>query len=240
MQAIGGPVIGDRYLDTLQKFIGADLCCAYSYEDGEFRPILIAASADVDISSIEASVTSQIIYALERPQIAADTGDFEVLAYPPRRLDRAVRASPPHVNEMLLSALVVRGESDGACYSLGAFKTAKSDPFTDANFIKVKEICSLLMSPLIRHAQLMRRFEPRSEGPLASTSRAVGLFSEMGLSDREAQVCARILAGITMEGVALDLDVAKTTALTYKRRAFEKLNISSYQQLFMLYHRASS
>ncbi len=54
------------------------------------------------------------------------------------------------------------------------------------------------------------------------------------LSGREVSVCARSLIGVTAEGIALDLGIAQTSVLTYRRRAYQRLNINSVHQLAMM------
>ena len=51
-----------------------------------------------------------------------------------------------------------------------------------------------------------------------------------GLSARECEVCARAIAGLTIEGTALDLNIRKTSVITYRQRAYQKLGISSRQR----------
>ena len=58
------------------------------------------------------------------------------------------------------------------------------------------------------------------------------------LTDRERQVCERILLGYTSTGIGLDLDIAPTSVVTYRKRAYEKLGISSQNELFALCLRA--
>jgi len=54
------------------------------------------------------------------------------------------------------------------------------------------------------------------------------------LTSREADVCAAIIRGVTSEGIALELGVGLNTVLTYKKRAYARLNISSQNQLMRL------
>lgn len=54
------------------------------------------------------------------------------------------------------------------------------------------------------------------------------------LTEREQQVCSRILLGYTSVGIGLDLDIAPSSVATYRRRAYEKLGISSQNELFAL------
>jgi len=54
------------------------------------------------------------------------------------------------------------------------------------------------------------------------------------LSPREIEVCIRIMLGVTSEGIGIDLGISRNTVLTYRKRAYARLNISSQNQLFRL------
>jgi DNA-binding CsgD family transcriptional regulator len=47
------------------------------------------------------------------------------------------------------------------------------------------------------------------------------------LPQREREVCARAAAGMGVEASALDLGIAKTSVLTYRRRAYQRLGVNS-------------
>lgn len=58
------------------------------------------------------------------------------------------------------------------------------------------------------------------------------------LSERERQVCLGVLDGKKTELIAGDLDLSPATIVTYRRRAYEKLGISSRGSLFALCRQA--
>jgi DNA-binding CsgD family transcriptional regulator len=47
------------------------------------------------------------------------------------------------------------------------------------------------------------------------------------LTQRERQVCARAASGMSVEATARDLGIAKTSVLTYRQRAYQRLGITS-------------
>lgn len=55
------------------------------------------------------------------------------------------------------------------------------------------------------------------------------------LTERERAVCFRIMLGYSSEAIGLHLGVARTTIMTYRKRAYEKLGIVSHYELFSLY-----
>ncbi len=54
------------------------------------------------------------------------------------------------------------------------------------------------------------------------------------LTARERQVCARAAIGMSVEATALDLAIAKTSVLTYRRRAYHRLGVTSPYELCSL------
>lgn len=54
------------------------------------------------------------------------------------------------------------------------------------------------------------------------------------LTSRERQVCARAALGMTVEATATDLGIAKTSVLTYRQRAYQRLRVASPIELCAL------
>ena len=54
------------------------------------------------------------------------------------------------------------------------------------------------------------------------------------LTERELQVCERLLRGLTFEGIGADLGLSAATVKTYRNRAFGRLGIHHRNQLFSL------
>jgi DNA-binding CsgD family transcriptional regulator len=55
-----------------------------------------------------------------------------------------------------------------------------------------------------------------------------------GLTERELDVCARVIIGMTTEAIALELDLRAPTVATYRKRAYARLGISSHYEMFCL------
>lgn len=54
------------------------------------------------------------------------------------------------------------------------------------------------------------------------------------LTQRELQVCTHIARGLTSEGISLELGISLNTVLTYRKRAYSRLNISTQNELLQL------
>jgi len=60
------------------------------------------------------------------------------------------------------------------------------------------------------------------------------------MSRREVQVCARIILGLSSEGIALDIGIGRNTVLTYRKRAYARLGISSHNELLRAVYAAAT
>lgn len=55
-----------------------------------------------------------------------------------------------------------------------------------------------------------------------------------GLSNREKEICVLIARGLTSEAIAIELGISVNTVLTYRKRAYSRLNITSHNELMRL------
>lgn len=120
------------------------------------------------------------------------------------------------------------------CYYVNYYRMIGQDAFSRSARDELSAVGDLLSKILARH------FESSTSGqsfgaPISyeSLSRMVQeLPSVSRLTTREAQVCALILMGCSSEAIALRLEIAVNSVLTYRRRAYERLSITSQNELF--------
>jgi len=100
--------------------------------------------------------------------------------------------------------------------------------FKHSRLLELKGNSSELADPIITQVALSR-------SPDAMTH-LLGAKNEIfgQLTTREREVCIRILQGYSSEAISLDLNVAKSTINTYRKRAYARLGISSQNELFSL------
>jgi DNA-binding CsgD family transcriptional regulator len=86
---------------------------------------------------------------------------------------------------------------------------------------------ALPMLPLNRRRAAMRL--PNAEHV---QRRLQNLFPE--LTRREQEVCARATMGMSVEATAIDLGIAKTSVMTYRKRGYRRMGITSVYELCAL------
>jgi DNA-binding CsgD family transcriptional regulator len=114
---------------------------------------------------------------------------------------------------------IIRGTEAGNYYVNLYRRSSRFDSrFDDHDF--TRRVGALISVLIYKHFALNERL--RLEGPLAF------------LSEREQQVCRAVLRGKKNEAIAAELDIAASSVITYRKRAYEKLGITSRAQLFAL------
>lgn len=112
-------------------------------------------------------------------------------------------------------------------------RRAGSGPFREEDLTVLGSFARLLM-PMIR------RNEALTDNVQVSSREAIeeieGRFGRRfpALTNRERQACARAVIGMTVEGAALELGVALSSVLTYRKRAYRRLGVSSAGELARL------
>ncbi len=109
-------------------------------------------------------------------------------------------------------------------FAINLYRRSPHGPFRPG------EVQRLLgLAPLLRqaHRAALREPSPVSEqkSPEARLQRALAALKTIApsLSGRELQVAARIACGMPADGIAAELDVAPSTVVTLRRRAYAKL-----------------
>ena len=120
------------------------------------------------------------------------------------------------------------------------YRMRDSGPYSPDDRSRLERILPLITAFISVHYQLVASSikgaetkETRSQSLIHTiVGKRVPPFDR--LTPRECEVCERILAGYTSIGIGLDLNIALSSVLTYRKRAYEKLDIISQNQLFAL------
>jgi DNA-binding CsgD family transcriptional regulator len=126
-------------------------------------------------------------------------------------------------------------QREGHMFMANLYRDKDVGPFTAAQLDRVSQHAGLISSLVAKHISLV------SAVPWSTATRPPVAFLEdtllkldFGLSQREVEVCARALLGMTSEAIGLDLGVKLTTIATHRKRAYAKMEISTTNELFAL------
>lgn len=110
----------------------------------------------------------------------------------------------------------------------------QSEPFRETDITQaLRAAACILAAPSARNVVANSEMPESKRGRLAWFIERLRALPKQ-LTAREIEVCARALLGMTVEGTGLDLGIATTTVATYRKRAYQRLGISSQNELFAL------
>lgn len=117
---------------------------------------------------------------------------------------------------------------------LSFYRYSANPAFGETELGIARNSTDFFRSATTRHHSLISRAGMDHLGafPSRNAMRTRLLSVHPGLSPREAEVCALILQGVSAEGIALEIGVSKTSVITYRKRAYAKLGISTQGELF--------
>lgn len=132
--------------------------------------------------------------------------------------------------------IVVYGPTSVGHLGLSVVRSAARGEFSPEMRERIAVVGNLAFPLLVRHCALLEERDIFSRS--LSSLDLIQACLETRARDfpkREAQVAARILYGMTCEGIGLDLGIAYETVITYKKRIFQRLGIASFRELLTWY-----
>jgi DNA-binding CsgD family transcriptional regulator len=116
---------------------------------------------------------------------------------------------------------------------LSLYRTHRSGHFTDAELQSLEGQSDLIIALTIRHSELVRS-STALRPSLSTVASQIALWGE-ALSPREVEACSALLSESSVKQAVRSTNIQTTTFITYRKRAFAKLRISTRQQLYELY-----
>lgn len=219
--AIGTSDFIARLIEQVRLFSGAERCTVLRLEAGTI----------VDLAPLLLAQPSRRAPFGRTPALdaAEQSSGIDVAALSEEDLEQAVRARLRAGEKVLLCK-----ETDEDWIGLSiAVPGAESEP------MRLHDLCRaapLLLSLIGKHIDMLEREERLScsISSLAEIEGRIAVAPEQ-LSQREAHVCARILYGLSTIGTALDLGIGEESVMTYRKRAYRRLGISSQRELLSWY-----
>ena len=115
---------------------------------------------------------------------------------------------------------------------LDLVRSASNGPFTAHHLETFGASCSILIPAVFKHCEISSQHESEARILLDQPAMEARLAERaVDVPKREREVAARVLRGLSTAGIALDLGVTEHTVATYRKRLYQRLNISGRQEL---------
>ncbi|WP_440112010.1 helix-turn-helix transcriptional regulator [Acidovorax sp. BL-A-41-H1] len=138
-------------------------------------------------------------------------------------------------------------EDDGSVFAVNFYRHQHQRAFRDSDICGFEEVAPVLLALARKHIALAHplagaRAAASAHPPLPARGQTLPSYlpelrerllrTQHDLTERELDVCARLLQGMTHEGIASDLGVGVPTVKTYRNRAFARMGIHFRNELF--------
>lgn len=253
--ALGTRYFGQSLFLTLRSSLRIKQLTAFSVAEG-LQPLCLVAEGDGESESRSAQLLA------EQYQVQGYRGDDTLDFYlHSKEQDSDVFSRTPdqfadsefrhcfYEQPQLGAEVVLCARVGPKWVYVSGYRDQKECGFKSEDLALVRQLSPLLINFLEKHAQLKEllssqscgsekpcgssQFTPQRRDELREEITAALLAEPEHLSKREADICAHIVLGYTTLGIGLRLGMSTNTVSTYRKRAYQKMNISSQNELFM-------
>lgn len=226
VEATGTGAFGDTLLDVADKVAGAAEVYAYWLDEDE-TPFTVASSGRTGSSRSRATAYASRFHEMD-PALAITRQPGEDI--------RMVRIAASDVHHSgyrhecyehpgLAEKISFACSRDRRAFVMNFYRGRNS---ASACIGGLSELARIALPLLRKHVDMLGD-ESHLTLP-ARVEKRIGRSFPL-LSQRERQVCARTMIGMTAEAISIDLSISATTVLTYRRRAYERYSLSSSQEM---------
>jgi DNA-binding CsgD family transcriptional regulator len=119
---------------------------------------------------------------------------------------------------------------------LSVLRSSEVGPFTQTHIDAVRSVAGTIFALLAKHISITW------DGPNITVAFTSLEEIETCVSDcaallprREAEVCSRVIYGMSSVGIALELNISEETVMTYRKRTYHRLGIATQRELLLWY-----
>lgn len=124
---------------------------------------------------------------------------------------------------------------EGVCIYTNFYRVTASGRYSDRQIAALHRAGPALAATVARHCQLsLAAKSPQPQDTTMLLRQAFLLPPLKSLTRRERDVCIAILLGFSSEAIGRELAISLNSVLTYRRRAYQRLGITSQNELFAM------
>ncbi len=234
---LGLPAFAGRLLERVRALVPAGSCSVYRV--GPRPALFFSGSAGVPDTTRDCwraylSGPHQADRSLRPLHEAARAQAPLVCHITAAEVDSEHRARVYEAHGMVERVSVAQPQDDGSVFALNFYRHHGQRSFRDAELADFAQAAPGLLALTRKHLALIgAQAQPPAQAiALPRRSPREQLVAHCpALTERELDVCERLLRGMTQEGVAADLGLGLPTVKTYRNRAFNRLGIHFRSEL---------
>jgi DNA-binding CsgD family transcriptional regulator len=233
--SIGEDDFGEALFHTTQMVGDVDHVMVFAFAEEEDRPRVVINTGLIPAATAADAAAAYVeeLYALDpnlpqvraQPEGRAGWFEFDGGRGWDERLHRGFLV-PTGISDMILFAVM----QEKVVY-LVQMHRLYGHHFARAQRWLLTQIGELIAANIRKHFSYMHTLRGPNQFLIGRVLTEAALFQS--ITPRERLVCIGILTGHTSESIARNLSISVNSVLTYRKRLYEKLEISSQNELFV-------
>ncbi|MDY7116075.1 LuxR C-terminal-related transcriptional regulator [Halomonas sp. SSL-5] len=233
---LGNETFGDHLTALLRRSLGVEQCILFAYTRGDAMAYLLVDNRRYPkVAGRLARLYAGGLFRQDPnyPRLrqllqAGDRQEDAELIPMPEDMSPAYRSHLFAFPDLADKASLVIPAPD-TIYYLNLYRNLARGPFSRTDLERLQALTPLIASLVRRHYRQAR--------PAALPARHEDAEALQALSRRERELCLLLLHGHTLKTAAAELEIALSTAETFRKRAYAKLGVRSKAELLALCRR---
>lgn len=228
---LGGERFDDSLLTLLRQGVGSEQCILFAYAGHDSMECLVVDNTRYPkVAGRLARLYAGGLFRQDPnyPRLKQLLETNDAPAPPELMAMRDADMSPAYRSHLfafpdLADKASVAIPAQDIVYYLNLYRELDRGPFRSVDLVRLEILMPLLASLIRRHYRQRRLAASQGETEALAV-----------LSERERQLCLHLLRGHTLKTAAKALDIALSSAETYRKRAYAKLGVRSKAGLLAL------
>jgi len=226
VESVGLARFGEQLLAFLDSIVGADHCTVFQLRNFKFAEVVSTSLPGGDLvpdSDLALYDVKRHLSEVTSTGVCVDVcnmgdaAEVPIGKYPKRQ------------------RVLIWTRRSNACYGVRILRSARREQLTDVMVGYLRKNADVLSSLVARHVVLLECKPNLTQALLSLRDMQECIVKSTNLSQREGEVCARIVYGLSSCEIALELDIGKESVMTYRKRAYQRLGISTQRELLIWY-----
>ncbi|GAA6153209.1 helix-turn-helix transcriptional regulator [Pseudoteredinibacter isoporae] len=236
ISSLGSDHFSQKFYDFWIRLLLLDQCTAWELKPGQAPRTLVSARPnDPELIKRLCDLYSESMYRGDEQLQQLKQSDTGIVAQiSTQTMDQGQYRRLFFEEADLQEKVFILSQRGERCYYINLYRCKGRDSFNQTELQRCQQAATYASALLDKHQQLL----PSDHGSTKlQQDKLEEFFSQhpAALSPREARTCSLIVTGHSNEAIALILEVSINTARTFRRRAYEKLQLSSQAELFAIY-----
>jgi DNA-binding CsgD family transcriptional regulator len=238
--SIGEPVFPRHLLSLLNTLVPVDLISAFIVKRPGELEHLFSASSQANVHERSQSLSAQYVdgYWKIDPAMSEILGRYrpQPITLTRQVIDVLPRGLYRHNWEVMnaLDRVSIWGSAGQSHILLHAYRFGGTGPFSKNDLKLLFSVAQVSAATISKHGMISHECNRSGLPTISNVVKAISDWN-CNLSSREAEVCALLVLGKSGKQIAQEIGIAPNSVITYRRRAFTKLDIASRSDLVRKY-----